>query len=82
MHVAELLNNMNKAGAKPQTSPDSKDIGKHDPNGLDELEKPEQTVYRSDTGRILYIASGRFDLQHSARTRLADRCRSRCAWAS
>ena len=53
MHVEELLRNRNKSGAKPQTSPDSKDMGKHEPNGLDELDRAEQTMYRSDTGRIL-----------------------------
>ena len=43
-HVAELLKNRNRSGAKPQTQ------------------------HRSDTGRSLYIASGRLDLQHSARS--------------
>ncbi len=34
---------------------------------LDLLEPEAQTEDRSDTGRILYISSGRFDLQYTAK---------------
>ena len=46
----------------------SKDVGKNDPLCLDALEADAATAFRSDTGSILYISSGRFDLQHAAQT--------------
>ena len=67
-HVIQLLEATGKTLAKPQGSPSSRDIGKSDPQVLDELEAEEQTTYRSNTGRVLYVSSGRFDLQYTAKT--------------
>ena len=53
--------------AKPQGNPCSKQIGKNDPTVLDELTSEEARRYRSDTGRVIYISSGRFDIQYSAK---------------
>jgi hypothetical protein len=66
-HAMTIVQHRGKVGAKPQGSPCSKDTGKSDPMALDLLEPEGQTAYRSDTGRILYIASGRFDLQYTAK---------------
>ena len=67
-HVIKLLEATGKTQAKPQGSPSSKDVGKSDPEVLDELEPEDQTTYRSNTGRVLYVSSGRFDLQYTAKT--------------
>ena len=61
-----MLDSRKKANAKPQCSPCSKDAGKADPCALDELDDCETTKYRSDTDGVLYISSGRFDLQYAA----------------
>ena len=61
-HVQKLLQSTGKQGARPQLSPMSKDVGKNDPLCLDALEADAATAFRSDTGSILYISSGRFDL--------------------
>ncbi len=83
-----IFDNRGKAKAKPQRSPCSKDVGKSDPHALDELEQEAQTAYRSDTGRVLYIAPGRFDLQYTTKLlgeqistplRLGDARLERCA---
>ena len=66
-HVAMLLESTGKSKAKPQGSPCSKCIGKDDPKSLDELVGDDATRYRSDTGRVLYVSSGRFDLQFAAK---------------
>ena len=68
LHVLKLLEAAGKAHAKPQGSPSSKDIGKSDPAVLDAPEPEDATWYRSNTGRVLYISSGRFDLQFTAKT--------------
>ncbi|CAK0908291.1 unnamed protein product [Prorocentrum cordatum] len=67
-HVMMLLESTGKLKAKPQASPCSKHIGRDDPAILDELLDGEaQTKYRSDTGRVLYVSSSRFDIQYSAK---------------
>ncbi|CAK0841766.1 unnamed protein product [Prorocentrum cordatum] len=66
-HVTMLLESTGKLKAKPQGSPCSKHIGRDDPAILDELDGESQTKYRSDTGRVLYVSSGRFDIQYSAK---------------
>ena len=38
-HLAAIIRNRSKVGAKPQSSPGSKDLGRSDPEALDELEK-------------------------------------------
>ena len=50
-------------GAKPQSSPGSKDFGRSDPETLDELEEVEGKLYQQDTGISSYVSSGRFDIQ-------------------
>ena len=62
-----LLESTGKTKAKPQGSPCSKLIGKDDPTILDELVGEEARRYQSDTGRTIYISSGRFDIQYSAK---------------
>ena len=62
-HVAAIIRNRSKMGAKPQSSPGSKDVGKTDPEALDELEDMEAKLYQQDTGISIYMSSGRFDMQ-------------------
>jgi hypothetical protein len=87
-HVVTIITNRGKAKAKPQGSPASKEVGKSDPKALDELCSEAMTEYRSDSGRILYISSGRFDLQYTSKLlgeqmstplRLGDARLERCA---
>ncbi|CAK0835832.1 unnamed protein product [Prorocentrum cordatum] len=66
-HVVMLLESTGKLRAKPQGSPCSKQIGRDDPATLDELDGEAQTQHRSDTGRVLHVSSGRFDIQYSAK---------------
>ena len=40
---AAIARNRSKTGAKPQSSPGSKDLGKSDPEALDELEEVEES---------------------------------------
>ena len=40
-HLAAIIRNRSKVGAKPQSSPGSKDLGRSDPEALDELEEVE-----------------------------------------
>ena len=62
-HLAAIIRNRSKVGAKPQSSPGSKDLGKSDPEALDELEEVEGKLYQQDTGISFYVSSGRFDIQ-------------------
>ena len=62
-HLAAIIRNSSKVGAKPQSSPGSKDLGKSDPEALDELEEVEGKLYQQDTGISTYVSSGRFDIQ-------------------
>ena len=45
-HLAAIIRNRSKVGAKPQSSPGSKDLGKSDPEALDELEEVEGKLYQ------------------------------------
>ena len=49
--------------AKPQSSPGSKDLGKSDPEALDELEEVVAKLYQQDTVISIYVFSGVFDIQ-------------------
>ena len=49
--------------AKPQSSRGSKDLGRRDPEALDELPELEAKLYQQDTGISICISSGRFDMQ-------------------
>ena len=62
-HIAAIIRNRSKIGAKPQSSPGSKDLGKTDPEALDELEEMEAKLYQQDTGISIYMSSGIFDMQ-------------------
>ena len=62
-HLTAIIRNHSKVGAKPQSSPGSKDLGKSDPEALDELEEVEGKLYHQDTGIRIYVSSGRFDIQ-------------------
>ena len=66
-HLAAIIRNRSKVGAKPQSSPSSKDLGKSDPEALDELEQVEGKLYQQDTGISIYVSSGRFDIQFCVR---------------
>ena len=70
-HLAAIIINCSKVGAKPQSSPGSKDCGRNDPEALDELEEVEGKLYQQDTGISLYVFSGRFDIQFCVK-RLSD----------
>ena len=62
-HLAAIIRNRCKVGVKPQSSPGSKDLGRSDPEALDELEEVEGKLYQQDTGISIYVSSGRFDTQ-------------------
>ena len=62
-HLAAIVRNRSKVGAKPQSSPGSKDLGRSDPERLDELEEVEGKLCQQDTGISIYVSSGRFDIQ-------------------
>ncbi len=65
-HAMGIISNRSKEQAKATGSPCSNEVGKSIPKVLDALESKEARQYRSDTGRVLYICSGRFDLQYAA----------------
>ena len=67
-HLAAIIRNRSKVGAKPQNSPGGKDLGKSDPEALDELEEVEGKLYQQDTGIRIYVSSGRFDIQFGVKT--------------
>ena len=62
-HLAAIIRNCSKVGAKPQSSPGSKDLERSDPEALDELEEVEGKLYQQDTGISIFVSSGRFDIQ-------------------
>ena len=62
-HIAAIIRNCSKMDAKPQSCPGSKDLGKPDPEVLDELEEVEAKLYQQDTGISIYVSNGRFDIQ-------------------
>ena len=47
-HLAAIIRNRSKIGAKPQSSPGSKDLS--DPEALDELAEVEAKLYQQETG--------------------------------
>ena len=61
-HLAAIIRNRSKTGAMPQSSPGSKDLGKSDPEALDELEDGEAKLYQQDTGISIFASSGRFHM--------------------
>ena len=61
------MRNRSKTGAKPQSSTGSKDLGKSDPEALDEPEEVEGKLYQQDTGISIYVSRGRFDMQFSVK---------------
>ena len=61
-HLAAIIRNRSKTGAKPQSSPGSNDLGKSDPQALDELEDGEAKLYQQDTGISIFASSGRFHM--------------------
>ena len=62
-HLAAIIRNRSKVGAKPQSSPGSKDLGRSDPEALDELEEVEGKLYQQDIGISIYVSTGRFDIE-------------------
>ena len=62
-HLAAIIRNRSKVAAKPQSSPGSGDLGRSDPEALDEQEEVEGKLYQQDTGISIYVSSGRFDIQ-------------------
>ena len=66
-HLAAFIRNRSKVGAKPQSSPGSRDLGRSDPEALDELEDVEAKLYQQDTGISMYVSTGRFDIQFCAK---------------
>ena len=62
-HLAAIIRNRSKMEANPQSSPGSKDLGRTDPEALDELEEVEAKLYQQDSGISIYVSSGRFDMQ-------------------
>ena len=66
-HLAAIIRKRSKVGAKPQSSPGSKDFGRSDPEALEELEEVEGKLYQQDTGISIYVSSGRFDIQFCAK---------------
>ena len=62
-HFAAIMRNRSKTGAKPQSSPGSEDLGRSDPEVLDELAEVEAKLYQQDTGISICVSSGRFDIQ-------------------
>ena len=55
-HLAAIIRNRSMVGAKPQSSPGSKDLGTSDPEALDELEEVEGKLYQKDTGINMHDA--------------------------
>ena len=56
-HLAAIIRNRSKMGAKPQSSPGSKDLGRSDPEALDELEEVEGKLYQQDIGISIYVST-------------------------
>ena len=48
---------------KPFQGRCDKDLGRRDPEALDELAEPEAKLYQQDTGLSVCVSSGRFDMQ-------------------
>ena len=67
IHIERVVARRGKQGCKPIGSPASKDTGKNDPKCLDELDAKGAREYRQDTGTLLYVSSGRYDLQFACK---------------
>ena len=50
-------------GAKPQSSPGSKDLGKNRSRSIGRTGRDGSKLYQQDTGISIYMSSGRFDMQ-------------------
>ena len=48
--ICAITKNRTKIGAKPQSSPGSKDLGRSDPEALDELAEVKAKLCQQDTG--------------------------------
>ena len=55
-HLAAIITNRSKVGAKPQNSQGGKDLGKSDPEALDELEEVEGKLFQQDTGSSIFVS--------------------------
>ena len=62
-HLAAIIRNSSMVGAKPKSSPGSKDLRRSDPEALDELEEVEGKLYQQKTANSIYMSSGRLDMQ-------------------
>ena len=62
-HLAAISEIVSKIGAKPKSTPGSKDLGRSDPEALDDLAEVEAKLYQQDAGISIYVSSGRFDIQ-------------------
>ena len=51
-----------QGGREATEFPGGKDLGKSDPEALDELEEVEGKLYQQDTDISIYVSSGRFDI--------------------
>ena len=55
-HTAAIIQNHSKVGAKPQSSPQRKDMGPSDPDALDELPEQEAKMYQQDTAVSIHVS--------------------------
>ena len=62
-HLFANIRNRSNVGTKRQSSPNSNDLGRSDPEAVDELEEVERKLYQQDTNISIYVTSGRFDIQ-------------------
>ena len=65
-HLAAINRNPFKIGAKLQSSPGTKDLGRSDPEALDELAEVEAKLYQQDTGISIYVSSRRYSTYSSS----------------
>ena len=57
-HLAVIIRNRSKTGAKPHSSPGSKDFRRSDPEVSDEMAEVEAKLYQQDTSISMYVSSG------------------------
>ena len=57
--VAKVLDRIGPGAVDPG----SKDLGRSDPEAVDELAEVVAKLYQQDTGISIYLSSGRFDMQ-------------------
>ena len=70
-HLAAIIRNRSKIGAKTQSSPGREDLGRSDFEALDELAEVEAKLHQQDTGNNIYVSSGRLDIRFCVK-RLSD----------